>query len=166
MSGWYPVFCKPRGESLAEANLRNQGYAVYLPRIAIRRRRAGAWQQGVEALFPRYLFVRPRDAAQSLAPVRSTLGVADLVRFGGRVAMVPDSVIESLRGCADPGTGVHAARNGLSPGSKVRFIDGPLSGLEGIFEMASGTERAFVLLDMLGKVNRLKVDCDWLLAAA
>ena len=34
MSTWYAVMCKPRREMLAEANLINQGYSVYLPRLA------------------------------------------------------------------------------------------------------------------------------------
>jgi transcriptional antiterminator RfaH len=94
---WYTVFCKPHGEKTAETNLENQGYAVYLPRLLTSRRRAGKWVKRIEPLFPRYLFLRPRDARQSLAPVRSTLGVTSLVRFGGQPAVVPDVVVDALR---------------------------------------------------------------------
>ena len=40
MSAWYAVMCKPRQEALAETNLANQGYRVYLPRLATQSRRA------------------------------------------------------------------------------------------------------------------------------
>jgi hypothetical protein len=44
---------------------------------------------------------------QSWAPVRSTVGVASLVRFGGQVAEVPLKLIEGLRNAAEE---PHAAR--------------------------------------------------------
>ena len=69
MITWYAVMCKPRQEVLAEANLVNQGYRVYLPRLATQNRRAGKWIDTIEPLFPRYLFISPKDEQQSLAPV-------------------------------------------------------------------------------------------------
>jgi len=105
MSAWYAVMCKPRQEALAEANLANQGYKVFLPRLSTQTRRAGKWLETIEPLFPRYLFVSPKDDRQSLAPVRSTLGVASLVKFGSRPASVPSEVVESLRAQHDAGTG-------------------------------------------------------------
>ena len=68
MSAWYAVMCKPRQEMLAEANLANQGYRVFLPRLATQTRRAGKWIETIEPLFPRYLFVAPNDERQSLVP--------------------------------------------------------------------------------------------------
>ena len=52
MSPWHAVLCKPRREAEAEANLRNQGFDVYLPRMIGLRRRAGRWEQRIEPLFP------------------------------------------------------------------------------------------------------------------
>lgn len=166
MSAWHAVLCKPRSEARAEANLANQGYRVFLPRLAVQRRRAGRWEDSVEPLFPRYLFVAAVDERQSLAPVRSTLGVCGLVRFGAQPAVVPESVIESLRARQDPANGTLARRSPFAPGAKVAFRDGPFAGLEGVFEMESGLERACVLLELLGKLNRVQVARDWLVPAA
>ena len=58
------------------------------------RRRKCAWVE--EPLFPRYLFVGATDE-QSWAPVRSTVGVASMVRFGGQVTEVPLKLIVGLR---------------------------------------------------------------------
>ena len=88
MNRWYAALCKPRQEMVAEANLANQGFAVYLPRLKNRHRRAGRWVDRVEPLFPRYLFVAAGLESQSLAPIRSTRGVSGLVRFGGQPATV------------------------------------------------------------------------------
>ncbi len=168
---WYAVFCKPRGEATAEANLQRQGYATYLPRITAERRRAGKWVACVEPLFPRYLFLRPRDAAHSLAPVRSTLGVTGLVRFGLQPAVVPAALIAELRACeAAALAGKDAAKlphhELFAPGTVVKFMTGPFAGLEGIFGKASGADRAIVLLELLGRMQDVTVERDWIVPAA
>jgi transcriptional antiterminator RfaH len=166
MTTWYAVMCKPRREELAEANLLNQGYQVFLPRLAIQRRRDGKWVDTVEPLFPRYLFLATANERQSLAPVRSTLGVSNLVRFGGQPATIPEAVVESLRQRQDPGTGACAQRSQFKRGAAVQLQAGPFSGLEGVFDIEAGENRVFVLLDFLGKINKVKVDRDWLVPAA
>jgi transcriptional antiterminator RfaH len=166
MSHWHAVLCKPRREAVAEANLRNQGFDVYLPRMVGLRRRAGRWEHRIEPLFPRYLFLNAGEGGRGLASVRSTLGVSGLVRSCGAPARVPPGVVEALRESADPATGCH--RFEVAPfaaGARVRFAAGPLAGLEGVFEMASADARVVVLLDFLGKTNRLTVNRDWLVAA-
>ena len=166
MSAWYVLMCKPRREEVAEANLINQGYRVYLPRLATQRRRDGRWIDTVEPLFPRYLFVAAGREQQSFAAVRSTLGVSDMVRFGGQRAAIPETVVESLRAREEPGTGACAKRKVFQPGSAVRFRTGPFAGLDGVFNMEAGQGRAFILLEFLGKLNNVKVVRDWLIPAA
>jgi transcriptional antiterminator RfaH len=166
MSGWRVILCKPRRERQAEDNLQRLGYDVYLPCMANKRRRDGRWVETVEPLFPRYLFLDARDATRNFAPVRSTLGVAGVVRFGGVPALVPDDVIAALRSRADPASALHLVRTSpFRAGEQIRFAAGPLTGLEGVFEIESGDARAIVLMEFLGKTNRLTVNCDWLVAA-
>ena len=166
MSAWHAALCKPRSEVLAETNLRRQGYQVFLPRLATQRRRLGRWVDTVEPLFPRYIFLAVSDEHQSLAPVRSTLGVAGLVRFGGEPAIIAGEVVDSLRARHDPATGICARRSQFKPGARVAFQGGPFNGLDGVFELDAGRDRVFVLLEFLGKANRVKVLRDWLVPAA
>ena len=175
---WYVAFCKPRGEAVGEANLQRQGYATYLPRLVGERRRAGKWVACVEPLFPRYLFLQPRDAGHSLAPVRSTLGVCGLVRFGMQPAVVPAALIEELRAAEAEaraeGEGGHPAgarshprcRELFTPGATVKFMTGPFAGLAGIYGKASGADRAIVLLELLGRMQDVTVERDWIVPAA
>lgn len=166
MSGWYAVFCKPRGEITAHLNLVNQGYQVYLPRLQSKRRKAGKWIDVSEPLFPRYLFVRPCDAGQSLSPVRSTLGVSGIVRFGTQPAVVSNELIDALRMREDPVSGACVTEEIFTPGGTVRFLEGPFAGLDAVFSKKSGDERVVVLLDVLGKTNSLKVNPGWLMPCA
>jgi transcriptional antiterminator RfaH len=165
MSAWHAVLCKPRREALAESNLVNQGYRVYLPRLATQRRRDGKWVDSVEPLFPRYLFLAAGNKHQGLAPVRSTLGVSALVRFGGQPASIPETVVESLRARQDPDTGACARRSLFKPGAPVEFRAGPFTGLDGVFDIDAGEDRVYVLLEFLGKLNKVKVCRDWLVPA-
>lgn len=166
MSTWYAVVCKPRCEARAELNLINQGYEIFLPRLATQIRRDGKWVDSVEPLFPRYLFLTTRNERQGLSPVRSTLGVSDLVRIGGQPATIPEEVIELLRERQDPATGACAKRSLFQPGVHVQFRSGPFAGLDGVFNVDAGEDRVFVLLEFLGKINKVKVNRDWLVPAA
>ena len=52
-----------------------------------------------EPMFPRYLFIRldTSGSGQSWSPIRSTLGVNQLVRFGGQPAKVDGQLIDLIR---------------------------------------------------------------------
>ena len=97
MKEWYAVQSRPRQEAIAELNLDRQGYHSYLPKILLRKRRRDKWTKVDEPLFPRYLFIQVDPDQHSLAPVRSTVGVSDLVRFGQQLRPVPDAVIAFLQ---------------------------------------------------------------------
>ena len=164
---WCAVYCKPRQEVVADENLRRQGFHVYLPRVQITRRRRGQWLDCVEVLFPRYIFIRVDLLQHSTAPVRSTRGVVGMVRFGGSLAVIPTAVIDSLIQREDSDSGLH--RDGRPPflaGEPIRLVDGPLTGMDGVFTQPDGEKRAIVLLDLLGKANRVSVNRDWIVRAA
>jgi transcriptional antiterminator RfaH len=166
MNHWHAVFCKPHKEEVAAANLENQGYEVYLPRLVTLRRRAGRWAEVIEPLFPRYLFMTAGHGEKSLAPIRSTLGVRDFVRIHGVPAVVPENVIDALRSRADPANGLHRINSSpFRAGTRIRFTAGPLTGLEGIFEMECADARVIVLLQLLGKTSRVTVPRDSLAVA-
>ena len=164
---WYAVCCKPRQETVAEENLLRQGYHVYLPRIRNTHRRRGQWVDTVEPLFPRYLFIRLDPNMRSTAPVRSTRGVSGLVRQGGLPAVVPEQVIEAIMQRAEADTGLHRNDRPLfSAGEPIRLVEGPLAGMEGVFSEEDGEKRVIVLLELLGKANKMRVKRDWVIQAA
>jgi len=164
---WYAVSCKPRQEAVAEENLLRQGFHVYLPRIRIRQRRRGHWIDAVEVLFPRYIFIRIDPERRSTATVRSTRGAVGMVRFGGQPAVVPDAVMDALRQREDAASGMHEDQRPLfSAGETIKLVDGPLAGMEGVFTEQDGDKRVIVLLELLGKANKVTVSRDWIARAA
>jgi transcriptional antiterminator RfaH len=162
MPHWYLVHTKPANELVAELNLARQGYEIYYPRAVRSSRRGGRLREQVVALFPRYLFLCLDEGRQSLAPVSSTLGVAAVVRFGQRYALVPDRVVRDLRARADAETGLHKLQSALAlqPGMCVQVTAGPFDGLEGVFEREAGSDRVVLLLTLLGQLARVQVSVD------
>lgn len=164
---WYAVCCKPRQEAVAELNLLRQGFHVYLPRISITRRRRGQWLDGIEVLFPRYIFIRLNPLRRSTASVRSTRGVVGLVRFGGQPAVVPDAVMDVLLRRADASSGLHKdIRPIFTAGDPIKLVGGPLAGMEGVFTQEDSEKRVIVLLELLGNANKVSVRRDWIALAA
>lgn len=162
---WYLIHTKPTRELVAAENLRRQGYELYYPRLVRPTRVRGRWLDRVASLFPRYLFLRLSVGDQAIAPVRSTTGVASIVRFGGDYAVVPDAIVDNLRMRADPDTGLHClhSRSSFQPGSNVRIVAGVFDGLEGVFQRESGDERVVLLLGLLGRDTLVQIPAAFVL---
>jgi transcriptional antiterminator RfaH len=154
---WYLVYTKPRQEEVALTNLARQGYGVYLPRVRQARKRQGRRTLVVEPLFPRYLFIHLDTHTDNWGPIRSTLGVASLVRFGHEPAHIPDQLVTFLK-AREGGAGLHEwAEQNYRAGDRVRVADGAFRGYEGILLARNSRERVVVLLDILGRQVRTQV---------
>mgnify|MGYP000700591381 CR=1 FL=1 len=166
MPHWYVIHTKPRQEEHARENLERQGYTTYCPQITISKRRRNAWHQVSEPLFPRYLFIELTEGEDDFGPIRSTLGVSNMLRFGGKPAIIGNDIIESLQqqerdNLETPDT----AELPVKPGDRVRVMDGPFAGLEGIFQNSSKDARVIILMELLGRENKVTVDRDSIIPA-
>ena len=160
---WYAVHTKPRQEKRAREHLERQGYEVFLPLIKVKKRLRGKWTNRIEALFPRYLFIRLAMFEDNFAPVRSTLGVQHIVRFGDYPAQVPNDFVRVLIANQDNLLGITKERQAtFKKGEKVTVIEGPLKGLSGIIENDNGQERVILMLNLLGRENVLEIEPDYL----
>ncbi len=160
MKAWYVVHAKPKQEQTALINLERQEYECFLPMAQMRRRRKGELVLSNEPLFPRYLFIHLEMGVHNFNPIRSTRGVAQLVRFGGVPARIPTELIELLQQQESSLQERATTQLKVTPGDKVRVMEGVLAGYEGVFEKNSGTERAVVLLDLADKYTRIQVELE------
>ena len=149
---WYLVQSKPRNEARALENLVRQGYETYLPLMEVERLQRGKLLRKMEPLFPRYLFLHLEEGNDNWGPIRSTLGVAGMVRFGQSYAAVPDTVIDHIRARTQ-----EVKKTLFEAGDSVQVVSGPLLGLEGVFEIADGEQRSFVLLEFMQKQQRVSI---------
>jgi transcriptional antiterminator RfaH len=169
-SVWYLAQTKPRQEEIALVNLERQGYLVKLPRVtslrrpskrAVRLPPGPKTPQATQVLFPGYIFFAPKHSEQSIAPVRSTLGVTRVVRFGLEPARISDRLLEEVLAFVDqtersPG-GLLAHLGQIVEGTAVLVRDGPFSGLSGLVSRV-GSQRVMVLLEIMGKAQTLGFD--------
>ncbi len=151
---WYVVYTKPKGETVAQENLLRQNYLVRLPLV----RKVVRRQVSLEPLFPRYLFFKPSSERQSLSPVRSSVGVTSIVRFGMDLAVLSDQCCNSIMNFAleQQQGGVDALLDvqGIREGQKVLVNTGPFAGLEGLVSSVA-KDRVMVLMSLLGKEQTL-----------
>ena len=153
---WYVVHTKVRQEALAMTNLNRQGFECYMPMIKLEKIRQRKTATVAEPMFPRYLFIRldTSGSGQSWSPIRSTLGVSQLVRFGGQPAVVDSKLIELLRTREQVGQPERLFKSG----EKVVVADGPFAGIEAIFKATDAESRSMILLEMLSKPVAMRID--------
>ncbi len=153
-SAWYLVQSKPRQEQIALLNLTRQSYEAYLPLLSTRRgvRR----QQTVEPMFSRYLFVRLTAQKDNFAPIRSTVGVSRLVRFGDRYAVLPDELVTMLATRANTDGVIEQPERELVAGERVVILEGTLAGYEAIFSATVSKERIALLFQMAGRQQTIE----------
>ncbi len=149
---WYLIQCKPRECFRALENLQNQAFEAFLPTLSREVLRRGKRETVLEPLFPHYLFVRLSDVADNWAPLRSTRGVARVVRFGDTPLSVPDDIVSALQ---EP---VPTQPQALfEAGDKVQITEGALAGLEAIFAATDGDERVVLLIKLLHQQQTVKL---------
>lgn len=161
---WYVAHTKPRQEALALDNLRRQAFDVYLPMFKIFKvpRRGRALPAGdalisAEPMFPRYIFLRPTRATQSLSSVRSTLGVSRLVMFGTQPATIRQALLDDIRAAETLREQADISQiSPYRPGMAVRLQDPAFGGLQALVQAVS-VDRVTLLLELLGRPQTLSV---------
>jgi transcriptional antiterminator RfaH len=157
MEHWYAVHTKARDEKLAEENLKRQGFETFLPLVKAPKRRRGRWTESIAPFFPGYLFIHLDLMQQDSSTIRSTRGVLGLVRFGGYPATVPAGLVEQLRAVTTSEEGVVRQEHLFQAGDRVEILTGPFRGLPARILAENGKERVDLLLDLLGRTNRIVI---------
>jgi transcriptional antiterminator RfaH len=155
---WYCARTKPKHEHLVAANLRrNLGLEVFHPRLRLERTTQRGVVRVVESLFPCYIFVRC-DAEQKADDIRYVSGMSSLVRFGDRIAVVPDGVVEELAECFRSDEPL-PVEDPLDIGTEVTVAGGAFMGFSGtVLRVLPAKQRVQVLLDFLGRTTVAEVD--------
>lgn len=153
--GWYCVQTKVGSEELAQRNLDRQGFETYLPMTKADLRKQRARDRELEPLFKSYLFLHLSEQAGDWSPIKYTIGVLRLVKFGGHPARVPDGLITELRERENE-MGLHAGtQHDYKPGDVVRIrAGGYFEYCEAILKKATRT-RVLLLMNILGRETEI-----------
>ncbi len=161
MSGWFVVRTKSNAEDRAVWHLKNQGFDVYLPRYRKQVRHARKTQTVLRPLFPGYMFVRMDPARQRWQAVNGTVGVVSLVQFGDLPHPISSEVVEAIRAREEDGA-VSLAPQGLQRGDRVRVREGVFVDHMALLEEVCDQKRVFLLLELMGRKVRVKVQTEHL----
>lgn len=108
-------------------------------------------------MFPRYLFIQLGTTldAKSWAPIRSTTGVSRLVTFGQTPARVDSALIDELRRRNDTD---EVQQRHFQSGEALVVTQGSFVGVEAIYQMTDAEGRVMVLLDILSKQVKMRIE--------
>ena len=163
---WFCLRAEPKREHLAATTLRRRFEIECLsPRLRFRKltQRGPVWF--VEAMFPGYLFARFVYPTQHRA-VESSHGVRGILRFGQRLATLPENTIIALQSKAGAEEVVVTIDSSPKIGQPVHIVEGPFQGLEVVVtQLLPARERIRVLLDFLGRSLEMEVPAGKVLPA-
>jgi len=157
---WYVIHTKPKQEFRAKENLENQNYVVFLPMIKVQKIIKHELSITEEPLFSRYLFIQLDQVFSNWFPIRSTKGVHQILRFGldSEPVQVPEILIHHLKYFSEC---IEEPKALYKYGDTLEIIKGPFRGLQASFidllKNPSGDSRAFVLIDILGKLQKIQI---------
>jgi len=115
-------------------------------------------------MFPGYLFAKFVYSSQHRA-VESSHGVRGIVRFGQRLAILPEDAVIALQSKAGADELV-TVDSSPKIGQPVQFIEGPFQGLEVVVtQLLPARERIRVLLEFLGRPVEMEVSAAKVLPA-
>jgi transcriptional antiterminator RfaH len=160
---WFLAQLKPNCAKIAGKNLQRQGFETFLPLEDVTQQRRGKFVTVERPLFPGYIFVALDIRSGLWRTVNSTYGITRLVSFGDEPAVVPHDLISQLfLRCDEAGKLLPAPR--LQPGDKVTLTTGPLANFVAEIETIKSEQRAWVLIEIMGRPTRMEVGTEQLRA--
>lgn len=150
---WFVAQLKPNCGPIAERNLNRQGFRSFLPMERRIKRRKGQLKSIKSPYFPGYIFVGVDARSTSSRAINSTYGISRLISFGLQPAPVPYEIMDSLlNSCDSEGCIQNFAQ--MAEGDEVEICDGPFASFLGKIEKLAPDERAWLLIDIMGKATR------------
>jgi transcriptional antiterminator RfaH len=154
---WYCFQTLRKKEHHAAQQIRQRvGVDVLCPRIRYQRISKKGIGKYAEALFPNYLFVCC-NLELHLRHVLAMSGISRAVRYGDRIAEVPEVLVSSLMALF-PAEIRDVTVPALEPGQEVTLTEGPFRNLKVIVESyVPAKNRIRVLLEFLGRDMTIEV---------
>jgi transcriptional antiterminator RfaH len=162
---WFAVQSKSGQELLALKNLMRQGYPAYCPIFVKHVKHARQVVKRHKPFFPGYIFVQIDPDRDNWFPINSTIGVARMLTFGGRLAQLPLGFVERMRELSLE-QGAIAVPQEFRAGDRVRVLSNSFDNWIGEVTGQPDADRVTLLVDMLSRKVPLTVDRGQLVRAS
>ena len=152
---WWVAHTKSRREKALAASLRREHVGYFLPLVEKHYRSKGRTRWSVIPLFSGYVFFRgariERYEALKTGHIARVIEVAEQERLIRELRQIERVVL--MDAPLEPFPFVKL-------GERVRIVDGPFKGLEGIIERRKGSDRLILSVDVINQAVGLEIDAD------
>lgn len=144
---WFALYTKPRHEFKAKEYLDSIELESYLPTITTVRKWSDRKKKVTEPLFKGYIFVNCNELERFDALQHEA--IINTICFEGKPAKIPDWQIENLQKMLAENHSVIVG-DMLCEGTKVKIVEGPFAGVEGIVCQTDDRGKIFgITIDLL-----------------
>ena len=156
---WYVLHTKSRFENVVTDGLLNKAVTAFLPKVTVPSRRKDRRKMIQVPLFPGYVFVKSDLHPNHHLDIVRTAGAVKLVGNNTGPLSVPDEAVDSIKIMVAGEQGVTTGYQ-FAKGDRVMVVDGPFSGVIGIFNRYGGNNRIVVHIEALGQFAAVEVDAE------
>lgn len=158
---WYAIWTRSHCERLVAQQLSAKGFSPFLPEMSVRSRRFAKPQAVQTPMFPGYLFLRHAMEKHSYIEILKARGVVRILEGGwNRLTPIADEEIHAIERLVESGAPV-LPHPYFHQGDRVRVVEGPLTGVEGVFLRDKPNRgRLVVSVNLLQTSVAVEVDCD------
>ena len=153
---WWVAHTKSRREKVLAKLLLREGIGYFLPLVRKRFRRHGRTRISIVPLFSGYVFLKgsriDRYRALRTDHVASTIEVFDQDRLTSELRQIKAAL------CLDAPLELFPFVEG---GKRVRIVEGPFTGLEGMVQRRKGADRLILSVEAIQQAVSLEIDADW-----
>jgi transcription antitermination factor NusG len=151
---WYAAYTCPRHEKYVAQQLIRREIGSFLPLYSTVRRWKDRRKRIDLPLFPGYVFVQMTE--HNRLEILRLPGVVQLVSFQGKPAVIAPTEIGALRR-GTTGAVVVQPHPYLKEGRRVRIINGPMAGTEGIFVRRKHQARLVISISLIQRSVAMEI---------
>jgi transcriptional antiterminator NusG len=155
---WYALRTKSRHEQKVADRLVSKDIQVFFPTVEVWSRRKDRRKRIRQPMFPGYLFVECELTKDLWLEIVSTPGAANILGYVGKPTPVPDEQVYSIQKVVE--AGVHVKYHPyLDIGDRIRVVNGPLKGAEGIMVgVNEKVQRLVISVDLLNRAVEVQLE--------
>ena len=159
MKKWMVVYTKPRHEKIAYKYLCKKNIKTYLPLVKEKRKWSDRNQWIQKPMFTSYIFVYA-EKNESYNIVQ-TYGVHHIIRIGGEIVPIRESIIEGIRQLIEGGFNPEPT-DYFAVGDEVEIIQGPLKGMKGQISRIKRQDYFILKIDAIQHAIQCQIERRWL----
>jgi transcriptional antiterminator NusG len=156
---WYVLHTKSRFENVVNDGLQKKSIEVFLPKLTVQSKRKDRRKMIRVPLFPGYIFVRCDLHPDHHLDILKTVGAVKLIGDKTGPISVMDETIDSLKIMVQADGPIMTGTQ-FTRGERVVVVNGPFSGVVGLFERYKGLDRIIVHIEALGQFAAVEVSTD------